>query len=235
MGRRAAAVPFEMMDELLESLGGVSPKRVRVDPPPGTATEADVLRILDRTNRLFELVDGTLVEKVMGAKESFIAIELAILMGIYQRAHGDRGMILGSDGTLRIMPGMVRIPDVSFTFWDRLPGRRVPVEPIPPIAPDLAVEVLSPGNTTGEMNRKLREYFLSGVREVWFIDPDARTARLYRGPEQVERVEPDGEIDGGELLPGFRLPLADLFAKLTPDAAPPAARPKAARRKKPKK
>ena len=69
--------------------------------------------------------------------------------------------------------GLVRIPDVAFTSWERLPGRRVPPEPIPELAPDLAVEVLSQSNTEAEMTRKRGEYFAAGVRLVWLVDPDA--------------------------------------------------------------
>src|SRR5438094_9599443 len=92
------AVPFETMDELLESLGGISPKRVRLTPTPGTATVPDVVRLLHRHKRKFELVDGTLVEKVMGQQESSVAIRLAIVLGNWNDAAGNLGMILGADG-----------------------------------------------------------------------------------------------------------------------------------------
>jgi len=70
------AVPFETVGEMLEQLGRIDPRRVRLRPPPGQATEKDVLALLDRENRLYELVDGILVEKVMGLKESALAMLL---------------------------------------------------------------------------------------------------------------------------------------------------------------
>ena len=76
-------------------------------------------------------------------------------------------IVVGEAGMMRISQGLVRIPDVSFVSWDRLPEGKVPSEPIPALAPDLAVEVLSQGNTAKEMNRKRREYFEAGVRLVW--------------------------------------------------------------------
>ena len=85
---------------------------------------------------------------------------------------------------MRIAPGLVRIPDVSFICWDRLPGRESPREPIPDLAPDLAVEVLSEGNTKAEMARKVREYFEAGVKLVWLIDPKKRTARVFSTVEK---------------------------------------------------
>ncbi len=76
------------------------------------------------------------------------------------------------------------MPDVAFMSWDRLPGKTVPDEAIPELAPDLAIEVLSAGNTKGEMERKLKDYFFAGVRLVWYIDWRRRTAEVYTSPDQ---------------------------------------------------
>jgi Uma2 family endonuclease len=83
--------------------------------------------------------------------------------------------------------------------------------PIPDLAPDLAVEVLSKGNTKLELSRKVREYFDAGVILVWLIDPRKRTARVYTTIEKSTLVRPDQALDGGAVLPGFVLPLADLL------------------------
>ena len=98
--------------------------------------------------------------------------------------------------------------------WERLPGRRIPSEPIPDLAPDLAVEVLSPGNTPGEMARKRQEYFAAGVRLVWLVDPEARTVEVYTDPEQSTVRHEADTLEGGAVLPGFALPLRELFAEL---------------------
>jgi Uma2 family endonuclease len=150
---------------LLEQLGHINPKRVRMTPLPGTATEKDVIRIEQRENRLCELIDGVLVEKIMGCREGYLSQRVGRLIGNYVDDH-DLGIVAGADGTVRLMKGLVRIPDVSFVSWNQLPSRTVPDEPIPDLAPDLAVEVLSKGNTPGEMQRMLKEYFLAGVRLV---------------------------------------------------------------------
>jgi Uma2 family endonuclease len=81
------------------------------------------------------------------------------------------------------------------------------------VVPDLAVEVLSPSNTKREMEQKRREYFLGGCRLVWEIDPVKRTARVYTAPDESKLVREKGTLDGGDVLPGFRLPLARLFAR----------------------
>ncbi len=125
----------------------------------------------------------------------------------------DLGIVLGADGTLQILPHQVRIPDVSFIAWQRFPNRELPAEPIPHLAPDLAVEILSESNTTSEIARKLRDYFASGTALVWIIDPAARTAQVYSSPIQFTTVAEDGQLTGGELLPGFTLTLSSLFTR----------------------
>src|SRR4029079_3277516 len=125
--------------DLLERLGDIPPERVRFQPYPGTATERDVIEVHDRENRLCELVDGTLVEKVMGFDESMYALLLAASLIDYLKTH-DLGKVVGADGMMRLFPGRVRIPDAAFISWERYPkGKRRRGE-IPTVAPDLVVE-----------------------------------------------------------------------------------------------
>src|SRR6185369_13591072 len=135
------AVTFENAAELLERLGHIPLERIRFKPPPGTATERDLLAALRRSDRLYELVDGTLVEKPMGLTESMLAGYILRKIGNFAEAH-DLGIPAGADGTVRLLKGLVRVPDVAFFAWDKLPGRVLPSRPIPDLAPDLAVEVL---------------------------------------------------------------------------------------------
>ncbi len=200
----------ETIADLLRRLGNVSAARVRLQPPPGTASERDVVDTHQRERRLCELVEGALVEKTMGFEESQLTISLIIILGTFVKQH-DLGIMAGADGPLRLFPGLVRIPDISFISWDRLPGRKSPKAPIPDLAPDLAVEVLSKGNTKGEMTRKLREYFEAGTRLVWLIDPRARTVRVHEAPRRSVLLGPEDTLDGGDVLPGFALPLRELF------------------------
>lgn len=117
---------------------------------------------------------------------------------------------------MRLFPGLVRIPDVAFASWSRLPGRTVPTEPIPDLVPDLAVEVLSVSNTPREMERKLGEYFAAGVCLVWLIDPRQRTVQVFDAPSTSRTLQASDHLDGGSVLPGLAIPVADLFADLTP-------------------
>jgi Uma2 family endonuclease len=198
--------------DLLEQLGGIPPARVRLQPAPGTATEQDVLAVYRREKRCCELVDGVLVEKTMGFYESRLAMLLGHFLEDFMERH-DLGVVAGEAGMLRLTAGQVRIPDVSFISWDRLPNRELPAEPIPDLVPDLAVEVLSEGNTEQEMRRKLREYFQAGVRLVWYVEPADRTVTVYTRPSRARRITEDQTLEGGAVLPGFTLPLRTLFAR----------------------
>jgi Uma2 family endonuclease len=202
----------ETVADLLEQLGGIAPQRIRLRPPPGQATEQDVLDIRRRERRLYELVDGVLVEKIMGYLESHLAIWLSHLLQSFLDRH-DLGILAGPDGALRLMPGLVRIPDITFLSWDQLPKHEVPSDPIPGLAPALAVEVLSEGNTPAEMERKLREYFLAGVRLVWLVDPARRTVTVYTAPDRRAVLTEEQTLDGGAVLPGLAVPLRTLFAR----------------------
>ena len=209
---------FETLADLLANLGGISPQRVRANPSPGTATEMDLIKANDHTGRLFELVDGALVEKVVGYPEAALALELAWFLREYL-GKNDLGLLAGSDGSLRLLPGLVRLPDISFISWKQLPKREIPHEAIPGLAPDLAVEVLSQGNTRKEMARKLREYFLSGTRLVWYVDLKRRTVQAFTAPDEFVILTEDQTLEGGEVLPGFALSLRQLFSRV-PQGAP---------------
>jgi Uma2 family endonuclease len=199
--------------DLVEHFGAIPLHRIRQSPAPGTATEQDVVELNEHENRLCELIDGTLVEKTVGVYESYLAIVLAELLGSYVRKH-QLGIVLGADGIMRLAPGLVRIPDVSFITLDRLPGRKVPREAIPALVPDLAVEVISKHNTRQEMDRKLQDYFAAGVRLVWYVyHTPRREVWAYKSPTEYSVLTENETLDGGEAVPGFRLALAELFAE----------------------
>src|SRR5438046_967769 len=122
------------------------------------------------------------------------------------------GVVLPPDATMRLFPGLVRLPDVSFFSWDRLPGGEFPDTPVPAVAPDLAAEVVSKGNTRKEMVRKVGEYFRSDVRLVWLIYPRKRLVEVYTSPKEKQMIREGQLLDGGQVLPGFSLRLSELFA-----------------------
>lgn len=209
----ASSPPIYTLADLLHHLGDISPNRVRYQPLPGTATEQDLLDIHAREGRLCELVEQVLVEKAAGFRESCLAAALSAVLRGFVRPR-NLGLVTGADGMMRLVAGLVRIPDVAFISWSRLPERRMPSEPIPDLAPDLAVEVLSTSNTPGETGRKRQEYFEAGVKLVWLVDPETRSVAVYADLENATTLSESDVLDGGVVLPGFSLPLQELFAEL---------------------
>jgi Uma2 family endonuclease len=214
MSARSSQRPvFKTLAELIDRLGGIPTERIRLNPLPGTATVKDVLDIEAREDRLCELVDGVLVEKPMGFTESRIAILLGTALQNFVTER-DLGIVTGESGMIRMPANLVRIPDVAFSRWKKFPRRELPDEGAPEIAPDLAVEVLSKSNTPKEMERKLGEYFGVGVKLVWFVDPGARTVTVYSSPTRSRVLRVNDSLDGGKVLPGFKLAVSSLFANL---------------------
>ena len=197
--------------DLYERFGAIPFDRIRSDPAPGSGTEDDVVRIQLREDLLYELIDGVLLRKAMGAYESLLAGVVITFLNTFVWPRG-LGYVLAPDGLIRLSPGLIRISDVSFLSADRLPDGRFPHDPICPIVPDLAVEILSAGNTRKEMADKIAEYFTAGVRLVWFIDPRAKTIQIFTAPDQSRQLRESDILDGGDVLPGFELPLQRLFA-----------------------
>ena len=191
---------------------GVPGSRILLLPAPGSATVDDALAVRGRERRLCELVEGVLVEKAIGFNESLLTSALVqILWNFVQERN--LGIVQGPDAMIRLAPTTIRIPDLAFFAWARFPGGILPGDAIPRLTPDLAVEVLSPSNTAAEMDRKLRDYFASGTRLVWYIDPAARSVRVFTGVDEVRELDESGTLDGGAVLPGFRLGVGEWFAR----------------------
>lgn len=197
--------------DLQQHLGGIPLERIRLYPPPGTATLEDAIYVDQHEDLACELIDGVLVEKTMGWYESLIAGH--VVQEINNHLEQNKlGKALTTDATLQILPNQMRMPDACFISWKRFPGG-LPDQPMPPLVPDLAIEVLSRGNTRGEMERKLKDYFDAGVQLVWYIDPQTRTAEVFTSPNDVEELAEDDALDGKDILPGFTLSLRGLFEK----------------------
>ncbi len=197
--------------DLVQRFGAIPLHRVRLHPPPGTATEQDVLEADAREDRLCELIDGTLVEKTVGTYESYLAGLLCQFLGTYARENG-LGIALGADGMIRLAPRQIRIPDVAFLSWDRLPEGDLPRDPIWSLIPDLAAEVISRHNTREEMARKLGEYFAAGVRLVWYVFPKTQEVHVYTSADHHDVLGEGDVLEGGDVLPGFQLELKAFFA-----------------------
>lgn len=199
----------QTLADLLARLGGVPASRVRYQPPVGTATEADLLAANDRPDRtaICELVDGVLVEKPVGKNEGKLTAYLIMRLMNFVEEHR-LGEISTPDGPFRLAQGLVRLPDIAFVAVDRDPANSIYQQP-----PDLAVEILSESNRSGEMRRKLREYFESGVKLYWVVDPKKSTVTVYEGPKTSRTLRSGDTLDGGTVLPGFTMPLGEIFPR----------------------
>jgi Uma2 family endonuclease len=208
MATTTAPTPRSFAD-LHARLGGVPLERIRMNPPPGTATERDLERA---PKPVCELIDGVLVEKAMGDRESLLGVYLASLISNHVHA-GDLGVVLGEAGFIRLGVNQVRAPDATFIPWSEFPDGEVPEdEAFWSVAPVLIAEVLSPTNTEAEIDRKLGELFAAGCKLAWVIDPRAKTAKVYTSAKKFKELDESGTLDGGKALPGCALKLADLFA-----------------------
>jgi Uma2 family endonuclease len=165
------------------------------------------------TDEPWELWEGEL-QQVPGAggEESGIAGEIFALIHPFVRSHS-LGLLTPADGTYIILhdPQTIVVPDVAFVSWDRLPERTRPKGYIP-VPPDLAVEVISPRDEPGKIAQKRELYRRAGVTLVWWVDPERRVVAVYRDGRLVAELDERGVLDGQDVLPGFRLRVADVFA-----------------------
>lgn len=201
--------------DLLRRLGDIPPERVRLEPTPGTATEADAVRFSEKDDTLYELVDGTLVEKAMGWGELTIEGWLYGIIFNHLQEH-DIGKAYPGTGMIRLGKGKVRGPDLTVLLWEHVPTDEENERyPIARTVPDLVVEVISRSNTPKEMARKRKEYFAAGTQVVWQIYPKTKTVEVYTSPGRFRTLGTDDTLDGGTVMPNFRLAVRTLFSPPT--------------------
>ena len=177
-------------------------------------TPEDLLRLPDAVS--YELVDGKLVERHMGMESSVIAARIIHRLREYLgRNRG--GLVAGADASYQCFPDApekVRKPDVSFIRSGRLEGDRPPTGHCR-IAPDLAVEVLSPNDMAYEVEEKVAEYLGAGVPLIWVVHPPTRRVRIIRPasapPGSSFELGEAGVISGEDVLPGFSCPVKGFF------------------------
>ena len=197
--------------DLYHRFGPIPFERIRQNPSPGSGTVDDVVRLNDHEDRLSQNWSTVSWWKEdVGLQESMIAVKIGSLFSAFVEPRG-LGLVAGADGTIQLDINLVRIPDVSFISWERVPGGEVPQEPVPLLVPDLAVEVINLANTRKEMDEKLQEYFDKGVRLVWYVRPRSRVVDVYSGPDHFVRLTASMRLDGGEVLPGLSVQVGELF------------------------
>lgn len=173
---------------------------------------AEELLALPRDGSRTELVRGAVVHMTpAGARHGAVTARIGRLLDEYVEAHGF-GVCCGAETgfVLRRAPDTVRAPDAAVVAASRIPATGIPVA-YWPCAPDLAVEVVSPRDRPAEIQAKLEEYFDAGTRLVWLVEPEQRTVQVCRSAHDVRVLDANDDIDGGDVLPGFRCPVRRLF------------------------
>jgi Uma2 family endonuclease len=186
-----------------------------ITPPPALnkVWTEEGLQALPDDGFVHEVVNG---ELVMSPKNNFfhgeICSELLTALRNYAKAK-QLGAVLDSSTGFWMFNRNCRAPDISFVRRERLQdlGIKRSTRKFFPGAPDLAVEVLSPNNTRAELDERLRDFFGSGTQLAWIIDPEAETVEVCHSLDRRRLLGPAAELDGEQLLPGFRYPVADLF------------------------
>ena len=177
-------------------------------------TDAEFMA-LNRDGHRYEIVNGELIDMGnSGAKHGYVAVILsaALFNCVSTRK---LGAIFDSSTAFKMKSGNKRSPDVSFMAKERLQGLDELPDGFLEGAPDLTVEILSPGNTVAEIHDKLVEYFENGARLVWVINPKEKYVLVYRSAEEPDRLLKSTDfLDGEEIVPGFTLAVAELFQKL---------------------
>ena len=182
------------------------------DTLPQILTVEEFERLEDPPGYRLELVGGTLVrEPQPGALHGLVTMNALRALDSHCREHRS-GMVFVEAGYVLDPGGLVRRPDVSFLLTAHLPEGDLPEE-MWRRPPDLAVEVVSPGNTAADIEQKVGEYLAAGTAEVWVLYPRTHTIVVHRaGGEALRRGEED-EIDGGDMLPGFRVSVRSFFSR----------------------
>jgi Uma2 family endonuclease len=178
----------------------------RADPVDLDAFRAFV-SLPEHRERLFELIDGEIVEKMGSFTPSRIAAWIATFINIYLMQN-PIGYVTGADGTYLVSDAHALMPDVGFISKARLP--QTPEREVQG-APDLAVEIRSPNDSKRELRRKAELYMRFGTKMVWLVFPETRQVEVYLPDQDVRELGIDDTLDGGDILPGFALPIRQLF------------------------
>jgi Uma2 family endonuclease len=171
--------------------------------------------VMDDVER-YEVIDGIRVEREpMGAFETMLASWLCYLINSFAvgkklgRAVNEMLFILDASRELR------RRPDVAFVSYARWPATVIAREAAWDAIPDLAVEIVSPTNLAEEIDNKITDYFQAHVRQVWVVYPDSGRVYVYQSTTHVTVLERTDTLNGDEVLPGFQLPIAQLYEAVT--------------------
>jgi Uma2 family endonuclease len=182
----------------------------------GLLTADEYLARVWRTREISELVRGEVRPmSPTGIRHNVVAVNLVVALTLYLREQPIGRALTDNAGFRLPIPDTeddtVRSPDAAFVSFERMPD--VPVG-FASVAPDLAVEVLSPDDTARDLDERMDDYFAAGTRAVWVIDPDRRTVAQHSATGPTRRLREGDTLDGADVVPGFTLPVGALFEGL---------------------
>lgn len=184
-----------------------------VKPLEKLYTIDDLLALPDDGNR-YELHNGEIVEVgTSSQKHTVLGVWFVSMLYFFVKSHKLGGRVTGADGTYKLNELNIRVPDAAYVSKEKvatLPRGTVYC----PFAPDLAVEIKSPSNSKREMRDLAALYLSSGARLIWIVDFTAKRVQVYRAGQQPVEISGDGELDGYDVLPGFKVRLTEMFAEV---------------------
>ena len=186
-------------------------KNVGMEEPRTGWTEEEFLSLPDDEYH-YELVDGELVMSNAGMLHGEIAVFVSAALITWVRSQR-LGSVCDSSTSFRMKSGNYRSPDVSFISKERLQGMRRAPQKMLQGAPDLAVEILSPTDTFEGIHNKIVELFENGTKLVWVVNPIQETVLVHHSPKPDKLLLPGDILDGEEIVPGFSLVVAEIFAE----------------------
>ena len=161
-------------------------------------------------DKRYELDEGEMIEMTRPAyRHNRVLRNLQFALDSFLRKNLIGEMLL-SENLYSLTSSTRRAPDAAVILGDR--SKELAGAKVIPIIPELCAEVLSPSESPRTIHRKLKQYFAAGVKEVWLIDPEVAEVEIWTGPALPERALTNGDVLVSVLLPGFALPLTDLFA-----------------------
>jgi Uma2 family endonuclease len=177
-----------------------------------TLVTAEQLLHMPRDGHRYELVAGELRKMApAGWEHGDVGGWLNVLMAEYIRTNRPGKIFLAETGFLLSRgPDTVRAPDIAFIRKDHLPAER-PLQAFWPGPPDLAVEVVSPGDTYREVAEKVEAWLAAGAMLVWVVDPQWRTVTVHRPGAELRTLTEKDELSGEDVLPGFRCRVGEIF------------------------
>jgi len=176
---------------------------------PGMKITEDELMRLPKDGRRWELVEGRLKEVPTNWRHDEIGGIIVALLMAHSRGLGS---ITTGQAGFRMKNRNIRVPDVSFTRRERIPGGGPAPETFGDAAPDLCVEIISPSESPEDIAGKMREYFTSGAEQVWHVFPETQQVIVFTSPTEAQTFNGDDILNAGEMLPGFSYRVAEFFS-----------------------